>query len=358
MSKAIKTTLIVAGSLLIAGILIFSLARAFGAHPGNIWNDWNFPWKINIGTHNVSGYKTFDNAYAQDGKYAVSAEGLSGLDLKWVAGSAEVSVYDGSEITFTETSSEMLAQNVALRYGVENGTLYIQYCAVNAPNDLPMKTLDVKIPASLAADMAGFNFSGASAGLTVSGLTVNHINCNGVSGHIDASGLTAQSVDIGTTSGEIRYEGSYLRMSVNTVSGMVRINSTGTAQETRVDTTSGAMAFAGKVGVLKTNSISGEVFSDGAVYADSADIDTTSGGVSLQFAVRPADLKIDTISGSITLTLPFDSGFTLEYSSVSGGMDCAFSVVMSGNKFITGDGTGKFDIGTVSGGLRIKTPQQ
>lgn len=360
MSKALKITLIVAGALILVGVMTVSLVTAFsGFSYDRFWknNTFNFPWHVNVGTNNITGYKVFDSAYAQNGAYAVNADGLSGIDLKWVSGSATVSVYDGSEITFTETSSEALTQDVALRYGVENGVLYIQYCPIHAPNDLPMKTLTVKIPATLAANMNVFGFSGASAELTVSGLTVNDMNCNGVSGRVDASGITAQTVDIGTTSGEVRFDGSYVEMNVNTVSGMVRINSTGTAQETRVDTTSGAMSFAGKVGALTTNSISGEVFTDGAIYADSTNIDTTSGGVSLQFAVTPADLKIDTISGGITLTLPSDSGFTLEYNSVSGGMDCTFRVVMSGNKFIAGDGAAKFDIGTVSGGLRIKAAQ-
>ncbi len=360
MSKALKITLIVAGALILVGVMTVSLATAFsGFNCENIWknNTFNFPWNVNIGSDNITGYKNLNNAYAADGTYTAGTEGLTGIDLKWVAGSATVSVYDGSEITFSETSSETLTQDVALRYGTENGVFYIQYCSTNAPDDLPMKALDVKIPAVLAASLSAFDFSGASAELTVSGLTVNDLDCDGVSGKINASGLMAQTVDIDTTSGEIRYDGSYVKMNVNTVSGMVRVNSTGTAQETEVDSTSGAMSFAGIIGALKANSISGEVFTDGVVYADSVEIDTASGSVSLQFALRPIDLKIDTISGGITLTLPSDSGFTLEYDSVSGGMDCAFSVTMSGNKYIAGDGAGRFDIGTVSGGLRIKAAQ-
>jgi len=83
-----------------------------------------------------------------------------------------------------------------------------------------------------------------------------------------------------------------------------------------------------------------------------------SGAVSLQMASCPADLKIDTVSGGIQLTLPSDSGFTLEYDTVSGGINCDFSVVMSEDKYISGNGAAKFEIGSISGGLRIKIPQQ
>ena len=356
MSKALKITLIVAGALLLVGAMTFSLATAFGARVGDFWNNktWNFPWKINVGSHSFSGYRNFNNAYSQDGKYAVGAEvAISDLDIKWIAGSATISVYDGAEVVFTETSAEALTQDVALRYGVENGVLYIQYCPTTAPIDLPMKALEIKIPAALAATMNNLDFSGTSAGLTVSGLTVDDLDCDSVSGRIDASGITAQTVDVDTTSGEVRYDGSYIRMSVNTVSGMVRINSTAAAQETKVDTTSGAMSFAGNVGALKTNSVSGEVFSNGAITAQSVDADSMSGAVSLQMTNCPADIKIDTVSGGVSLTLPSGSGFTMEYNTVSGSMNCDFSVMMSGKRFISGDGSATFDIGTVSGGLRI-----
>ncbi|HOP12330.1 MAG TPA: DUF4097 family beta strand repeat-containing protein, partial [Oscillospiraceae bacterium] len=216
MSKALKTTLIVAGSLLMAGILIFSLAVAFGARVENFWDEksFNLPWNINVGTTNIAGYKSWDNTYTENGTYTVSADGLSGIELKWIAGSATVSVYDGAEVTFTESSSDVLTQDLALRYGVENGVLYIQYCSTAAPSDLPVKAIDVKIPAALAANMSGFDFSSASASLTVSGLTVDDMNCNGVSGRIDASDITAETVDMDTTSGEVRFSGSYVRMSV------------------------------------------------------------------------------------------------------------------------------------------------
>jgi len=363
MSKALKITLIVAGALLLVGVMTVSLATAFtGLSCEKLFKDntftINFPWHVNFDSANISGYKTLNNAFAENGEYAVGTEtALTGIDLKWVAGDATVSVYDGTEVRFTETSSEALTQDVALRYGVENGVLFIQYCPTNAPNDLPTKALNIKIPAALAANMSGFDFSGVSATLTISGLNVTDLDCDGVSGRIDASGMTTQTVDIDTTSGEVRFDGSYVRMSVNSVSGMVRINSKGTAQETKVDTTSGAMSFEGNVGTLHTNSISGEVFTDSAIVTQSVNIGTMSGAVSLQMASCPADLKIDTVSGGIQLTLPSDSGFTLEYDTVSGGMNCDFSVVMSGDKYISGNGAAKFEIGSISGGLRIKTAQ-
>lgn len=356
MNKALKITLIVAGALLLVGVMTFGLATAFGARVGDLLNGktWSFPWKINVATHSFSGYKTFHNAYDQDGSYSVdTGVAITDFDIKWIAGSATISVYDGAEVVFTETSSETLTQDTALRYGVENGVLFIQYCPIGAPNDLPMKTLDVKIPAALAQALNKLNFSATSADLTVSGLTVGELDCDSVSGRIDASGITARTVDADTTSGEVRFDGSYVRMKVNTVSGMVRVNSTGTAQETRADTTSGAMSFAGHVGAFTANTVSGEVFTNGAVATHSVRVDTLSGSVSLQLESCPDDLKIDTVSGGVSLTLPSDSGFTLEYNTVSGSINSEFGVKMSGHKYLSGDGSADFEIDTISGGLRI-----
>jgi len=359
MSKALKTTLIVAGSLLMAGVLIFSLAAAFGGRLEQLWNEnfWNVPWHISLGT-NITGYKGWDNAYAENGDYAVNADGLSAVNLKWIAGDVTVGVYDGSEVTFVENSGDAVTQEYALRYGVENGVLYIQYCSTSAPNDLPEKSLVVKIPAALAADMSAFDFSGTSASLTISGLTTDDFDCASVSGRIEASDITAETVCAATTSGEVRFSGSYVYMNVDTVSGKVRIDSSAAAQETKVNTTSGSVELAGEIGTLTADTISGEVDSSGAVYAGTVDIDSASGAVAIQFGNCPDDLKINTVSGSVTLALPSDSGFTLKYDTVSGGMNCGFSVVMSGNKFISGDGAANFEIDTISGGLKIQAVQE
>jgi hypothetical protein len=44
--------------------------------------------------------------------------------------------------------------------------------------------------------------------------------------------------------------------------------------------------------------------------------------------VCPAKLEIDSVSGDVSLRLPADSGFTLRFDSVSGCLQCDFSIVM------------------------------
>lgn len=111
----------------------------------------------------------WDNEYSESGEYAVSAEGISSLDIAWIAGGVDITPYNGEVISFSETSREDLSARSALRYGVEDGTLYIQYCRSDA-NDLPAKELTVLVPESLASGLGELSVSSISAAVDISGL--------------------------------------------------------------------------------------------------------------------------------------------------------------------------------------------
>jgi hypothetical protein len=59
-------------------------------------------------------------------------------------------------------------------------------------------------------------------------------------------------------------------------------------------------------------------------------------------------LDISSISGDVALVYSAGQRLTLEYSSISGGFQCDFSVLMQEKQVVAGDGAGKYHIDTAS----------
>ena len=144
---------------------------------------------------------------------------------------------------------------------------------------------------------------------------------------------TASFTSLESTSGDISVSGSCGDLSIDTVSG--RISSAGTvmAQTLGINSTSGAVSLYGNFGGIDANTISGEV--------------------TLGSDICPSNISIGTASGAVSVTLPGDSGFTLAYHTASGKLDCDFSVRMSGDRYVSGDGSTAFNVDTVSGDLNV-----
>lgn len=92
---------------------------------------------------------------------------------------------------------------------------------------------------------------------------------------------------------------------------------------------------------------------------DEVDVDTVSGNASLRMAALPEKVDFDAVSGSLILTLPGgNSGFTLELDTVSGDLDCALPVTITGDRYVYGDGACRIDCDTVSGNVRVRMEEE
>lgn len=373
MNKSVKNALLVACALALVGMLIVCAAYAFGARPGLLWNvgRWGLPY-VNIGASGMSGYKAWDNAFDEDGNYRIAADGLESLSLDWIAGNVTVQVYDGDEVRLSERAAATIPEEAALRYGVENGVLYVQYCPRDATGKLPEKELTVTIPKALADNMASFSYDASSASLLVSYVRAERFSFDSSSGDLNADAVKAGAVVLNASSGDINFSGEYEKLNADTSSGKVMVESLGEAVSTSISTSSGDVHISGSVGELTVDTTSGTVSSFGALVGKSLYVDTssgrvnlaggfnkarvgtTSGEVSLAFAACPEKLDVETSSGGVTLALPQESGFTLRYDTSSGEMNCGFAVVMDGDKYVCGDGSADFSVDTSSGDLRVK----
>jgi hypothetical protein len=351
----------VASSLFLIGALLIGMAFALGVgrEPYNLEGMGNtfhrlFGGYVSIGM-TPANYRDWDNAYSESGDYSLPAEGIRSLDIRWIAGSVDVEVSDGGDIEFLESADGEVPQDEALRFGTKDGVLYIQYRSTDweyTPSVFPEKRLRLKIPRSLADSLEDFSFEGSSADLQAGGLTAKSLNLQSVSGQIEVSGDfeeltaesssglvwientdTAKSAEISTVSGEIGVKGGFERLELHSTSGDIR--------------SLGAVT----TGSLICGSISGSVELEGAF--DKIEGETSSGSVDIRSSAAPAKLDISSISGGVALAIPQDSGFTLEYSSISGGFQCGFSVLMQEEKVVAGDGSGDFRISTTSGEISV-----
>ncbi len=70
----------------------------------------------------------------------------------------DVEVWDGKDIEFSESAIREISQDAALRFGTEEGVLYIQYRSAAGeytPSVFPEKRLQLRIPRSLAGSLGG-----------------------------------------------------------------------------------------------------------------------------------------------------------------------------------------------------------
>jgi len=257
--------------------------------------------------------------YSSDNSYDVAIDSIDALIIDWVDGSVRVAPYDGDVITFRESALGGIPEKYALRYAVNGGTLIIQYCSINISWDNNWwnggKTLEVLVPKTLAGNFSEIGIDVTSADIGISDIHGEKLRFNAVSGTIDANNIEADTLTFDTTSGEIE-------------------------------------ASACTVDSVKAGTVSGTVRLDGRFSSVSAN--TVSGSVSITSSVCPSKVDVDTVSGSSTLIIPENNGFTARHESVSGGFSCDFPVTASNNKAVYGDGSADFTLDSVSGEIRIE----
>lgn len=377
MKKSVRGACILALCLLLLGALVFGAALFLGARPQNLWDgtSYRLPDWIQLGKADIP-LRDWENDFMSTGIYTVSSAGVDAIDLRWAGGPVTVRVTDGKELLFKESASSALDQSQALRWGLEDGVLFVQHCSSDRRQErLPAKSLELEIPQDMAQSLRFFQFSGGSASLTVSDLWTEAFSFDSASGALQAQEIQAGRVRLDASSGSLDFSGSYDSLEAGSSSGAITVESLGNgAKETFVETTSGKITLSGSMGDLELESTSGGVNSQGEVLAErlSADltsgalhlsgsfeevfVESTSGRVELSSAVCPKVLEVDSTSGSVHLTLPQDSGFTLEFDSASGTLRCDLPSSSQGGRLTCGSGEGRFQVNSASGNLTITTP--
>ena len=223
---------------------------------------------------------------------AAGLDGIDEIEIHWLSGSVYLAESDTDRILLQEDYTGD-NDDYRMRYAVQDGRLVIQPCRSRASTiGLPEKTLTVFLPKTLTLDEV--TVETVSADVELLGGQTGELCVTTTSGGILGPGIRAESYTFGT------------------VSGGVRLSS---------------------------------LPADGS----SIECESVSGDMSLSCAACPKDVELDSVSGSLTLTLPAGSQYSLVFDSVSG------QAITTG--FTPGSGAScSISAETVSGDLELRAP--
>jgi len=103
-----------------------------------------------------------------------------------------------------------------------------------------------------------------------------------------------------------------------------------------------------------TDTVSGCFYLIGAEIYDRIEYSTVSGSCAIVPAAAPANIDVHSVSGGTDIKMPNDSGFRLEFTSVSGELINGYDGEASDDGELTvGDGRTLIGVDTVSGNLFI-----
>ncbi len=371
MRKGLMIALIIALVLVLIGLIMMGIAWARGVHSIDLSN-------LNIGIGNMRlgtnfGYEDLDSGWNDAGSYSVPASGVHTVEVLWVSGTVRIQPGDTADIRFTESCRETLTETNSLRWRVRDGVLTIQYCKGGRVNfeKLPEKELEVLLPPTLAGFLNELKVSNVSGGIRSERLTARRMEYATTSGGMVLTDQQTERLKLDTVSGDVQFRGSYLACEAGSVSGELHIERTedgSSAERTEAGSVSGAVQLHGPVGEFKVGTTSGAVSVLGSGWGtvttvsgnqwlegeiSALDAGSTSGSVTLITSVQPREIEIDTTSGDVSLTLPADCGFTLDFDTSSGDFISALAMVNQRSKHIYGDGAAAVDVDTTSGDLRV-----
>jgi DUF4097 and DUF4098 domain-containing protein YvlB len=106
-----------------------------------------------------------------------------------------------------------------------------------------------------------------------------------------------------------------------------------------------------EIGKLDVDTASGDVEFSGTL--NELDFDAASAKFSGEFYQVPSNLKLDAMSGDLTLVLPEYCGFQLELDTVSGSFYSDFTFQSKDSLYEGGDGACKIKVSGISGDVSI-----
>lgn len=268
-----------------------------------------------------AGYFSFSFfGYENDERYSVGdgsadAAQIQEIAIDWVDGSVNIVPGTGDRIEFREEYPSNLNKNERMRYLVDGDKLTIRFntrrnwfsfgrmknkkLTIEVPQDLQLKKLDV----------------------------------DSVSAELDIAGVTAKDLDFENVSGSYHLKDvKGTRLKLETVSGRIQ------GENITVDTAS-------------VSSMSGSVKLQGSIrYLDGSSV---SGKMSLAPGNVISEIDAETVSGDIDLYLSQDTGFHVDYDTVSGDFNAQFDMKHNKGKATYLDGVAEINMETVSGDMTI-----
>ncbi len=300
-------------------------------------------------------------------------EAVDRLVISYDSGEVKVEVDNGSDIRIHETISGLIIIPVHISYEVKDGCLFIENGSLPIAGDLATRTLTVHIPQKYA-------WKDCQIKTKSGGIIVNDVFSESISLHSTSGGIRGKirggvsSLDVKNTSGGISLEvkDSTKNAVIKNTSGGIRIKM-GTVEELQLTNPSGGIHLelledAGKVCAQGTSGGIRVTAKDidslemkaksGSLRLDAASVGnlvmhSSSGSSKAKLKNMGGAVDMQSGSGSVTLQLPKEAGFTATVTQGSGSFRCDFPTVMEAGRYLCGDGSCKLTLQAGSGRIRI-----
>lgn len=219
------------------------------------------------------------------------------IKIEWISGSVTVEPGDVQEITFLESGNG--TDKYEMVWKQSGDELVIQYSKDSSIAGFGLhfgdgsKDLTVTVPRGWVCD--SLELDTASTDLTVRDMIIREMEIDSASGTAKFENCTVSSLDVDTASGDVTFSGSLNELDFEAAS-------------------------ASFTGVLEN---------------------------------VPNLIKMDSMSGGLTLTLPEDAGFTVSLDAMSSDFSSDFPTVKKNKSYVCGDGHCKIDVDAMSGDVSI-----
>ena len=219
------------------------------------------------------------------------------IKIEWISGFVTVEPGDVQEITFLESGNG--TDKYEMVWKQSGDELVIQYSKDSSIAGFGLhfgdgsKDLTVTVPRGWVCD--SLELDTASTDLTVRDMIIREMEIDSASGTAKFENCTVSSLDVDTASGDVTFSGSLNELDFEAAS-------------------------ASFTGVLEN---------------------------------VPDKVKMDSMSGGLTLTLPEDAGFTVSLDAMSSDFSSDFPTVKKNKSYVCGDGHCKIEVSAMSGDVSI-----
>ncbi|MDD6988916.1 DUF4097 family beta strand repeat-containing protein [Ruminococcus sp.] len=279
---------------------------------------------IGIRNYNAFNFKLF--SFSNDeidkmstGNAEFDKNEVKSIDINWTSGTVEIKNGNTDKVEISENVSYDKNSDNAMRWSLDDGKLKI-YDSKNAFGfhwfsfSMSPKKLTVTLPESISLDE--FDISSASAEFTAECINADTLNIETASGTIKVDSFEGNKADINTASGTVDFTAV-------------------SAEDVDVETVSGECTVTGKIEKLNVSGVSSVL--------------------NLIVGKNNSEINAETVSGNVNIRTNCDqSGFTANYSSVSGDFSSDFAGTNKNGKFVYGSGKADYNISTVSGNIDIQ----
>ncbi len=221
------------------------------------------------------------------------------LDIQWAAGDITILPADVESITVSETA--VSREDYALVYQIREGELSIEFCRDKTflrigigTSDSLTKDLLIQVPRDW--ECRSLEIDAAAANVEVADLTIREVDFDGASGECFFTDCVLGSLDLDTASGDVEFRGSL----------------------------------------------------------EELDCDAASASFTGIFTNVPRRLDLDSMSGSLDLTLPAECGFSVEMEGLSMKFSSDFATTSQNGRHVYGDGSCRITVDGLSGDVYIR----